>query len=296
MKYIVKLLALAAGIISASQINAQTYYNPNRPKITSTGVVNGNNIETMLIPRGKTTHIYSPDPILYVDIASNNVEGDIQEEHPNILRIRPDADSFYINEHFLVTVVTKNYITTLKLVLTDEHSYEGQLSHIITIDPNKGLVFGDDEDLHPNEFKRLATLALTKKRTINNIATNKYAMELFVNNLYTIGDYVIVDMSIKNNSNIQYDINEIRFRLEDLKVFKATVSQELEMKPVFTLYQDAGNIIKRKKSYRNIYIFKKFTYPTQKKFVIELTEKEISGRKLQTSINYNQLLKADYFL
>ena len=290
---IILFLLTLLGTTANSQ--PRTYKNGYPTKATASGIINTSNITTYYIPSGKTTHIFSPVDIQYVDISSNEVEGDIQEENPKILRLRPNLDSFIINEDFLVTIVTKAYIVTINLVVT-EPTATRQVSNLITIDPNAGLLFNQDDDLNPREFKKLSTMALTKKRNIFNIATNKYQLEMQVNNLYTVGDYIIVDLSIKNNSNIQYNVNETRFRLEDSKVFKATVSQELEIKPLYTLYTDTNSIIKRKKAYRNIYVFKKMTYPTQKKFIIELTEEGISGRKLEASINYNQLLKADYFL
>lgn len=297
MNTLYKTLSFALlALVSAPLVQAQTYYNANIQKVTSTGLINDKNMESFLVPIEKTTQIYSPDAILYVDITSDNVEGDIQEENPNMLRIKPNPDSFMNNDFFLVTIVTKNYVQTFKMVVSGVQNPNTVYTHLIAVDPNKGLLFDNDNDLNPSEFKRVATMALTKKRKINNIATSDYGMEMTVNNLYTLGDYILVDLTINNKSNIQYDVNDMRFRLEDLKQYKATVSQELEMNPLYTLYKDDNNVIKRKRSYRNVYVFKKFTYPTQKTFIIELTEKGISGRKIRTDINYNQLLKADYFL
>jgi hypothetical protein len=47
------------------------------------------------------------------------------------------------------------------------------------------------------------------------------------------------------------------------------------------------------KQYRNIFVFKKFTYPGNKLLHIELSEKQLSGRIITLSVPYKDVLKAD---
>ncbi|HUZ57503.1 MAG TPA: DUF4138 domain-containing protein, partial [Hanamia sp.] len=86
------------------------------------------------------------------------------------------------------------------------------------------------------------------------------------------------------------DIDQIRFKIVDKQSVKATVSQDIELKPFYSLYQPDGKIITSR--WRNFYIFKKFTYPTQKLLEIEMTEKQYSGRRVDLKIEYNQILKS----
>jgi len=75
------------------------------------------------------------------------------------------------------------------------------------------------------------------------------------------------------------------------KIYKATNSQSLEIKPVYKLYDKD----KFKKSYRNIYVFKKFTFPNSKVLAIRLLEEPISGRTIELKIKYSDILNADTF-
>jgi hypothetical protein len=50
-----------------------------------------------------------------------------------------------------------------------------------------------------------------------------------------------------------------------------------------------------RKNFRNIYVFKKFTYPNSKVMIIRLIEEQLSGRTIEMKVNYSDILKADTF-
>ena len=47
--------------------------------------------------------------------------------------------------------------------------------------------------------------------------------------------------------------------------------------------------------YRNVIVLKKMTFPNDKVLTIEMAEKQISGRNIQLSIDYEDVLSADSF-
>jgi hypothetical protein len=100
----------------------------------------------------------------------------------------------------------------------------------------------------------------------------------------------MIELAAKNRTNLQFNIDQIRFKIIDKKTVKATISQDIELKPVYSLYNTEGRIITER--FNNFYIFKKFTYPTEKLLDIEMTEKQYSGRKVDLKIKYNQVLNA----
>ena len=73
---------------------------------------------------------------------------------------------------------------------------------------------------------------------------------------------------------------------------KATNLQSVEIKPIIT-YLDDNSF---KKNYRNIFVFEKFTFPEDKVFSIEISEKQISGRTILLRISYADVLRADNFI
>ena len=72
-------------------------------------------------------------------------------------------------------------------------------------------------------------------------------------------------------------------------MLKATNNQQVELDPEYVLYtQD-----KIQKSYRNVFVFKKFTFPNEKMLEIELSEKQLSGRNMKLQLDYKQILNAE---
>lgn len=112
-----------------------------------------------------------------------------------------------------------------------------------------------------------------------------------LNNIYAAGDYFFIDFSIENKTNIQFDIDEVRIKLADKKVSKATNAQVIELKPEMVLEQGKSFL----HGYRNVLVVKKLTFPNEKVLTIEMSEKQISGRAILLTIDYEDVLNADNF-
>ena len=83
----------------------------------------------------------------------------------------------------------------------------------------------------------------------------------------------------------------MKFSIEDKKIYKATNNQSILLNPLFSLNDQT----KVRKSYRNIFVFEKFTFPNSKTLKIRLIEEQISGRVIDMKINYSDVLQADTF-
>lgn len=125
------------------------------------------------------------------------------------------------------------------------------------------------------------------KKPIRKVKDLKMILQL--NNVYVIDDYIFMDISLENRSNLSYSVDGIHFSIEDKKIYRAANNQSIEMKPIFRLYGTK----KFNKTYRNIYVFKKFTYPNSKVFNIRFFEEQISGRTIEMKIKYSDVLNAD---
>ena len=112
-----------------------------------------------------------------------------------------------------------------------------------------------------------------------------------LNNIYTVGDYFFLDFSIENRTRIRFDIDEIRVKLADKKVSKASNAQVIELQPEMVLEQVKSFLL----GYRNIVVIRKMTFPNDKVLTIELSEKQISGRNISLNIDYEDVLSADSF-
>lgn len=233
-----------------------------------------------------STHFLSPEPIQYVDISTHAVEGDLPV--PNILRIKPVADSIISNSDLgVVTIVGQKFMTQFKIEYTP---FMDKATTQVELMPDELKSFEHPEfTLSDNDMNRYALDILRKKPSYHNVKSSAFDMNAYLNNIYTVGDYFFVDVTFYNKTNIQYSIDQIRFKIEDKKITKATNVQEVEIKSVFDLHKATSF----KKKYRNVFVFKKFTFPGDKVFTIELAENQISGRVIYLQVDYKDVLKAD---
>ncbi|WP_018480028.1 conjugative transposon protein TraN [Pontibacter roseus] len=228
-----------------------------------------------------STHIVSPEPIQYVDISTDDVAGDIPVA--NILRVKPKHGGA---KPGIITIVGERFLVQYKLA----YSRADRADTEVRIDPTRV-----DDYLNPavamsrEDMTRFALLALQRKPRFNSVTTKGQGMQARLNNIYTVGDYFFIDVSLRNDTNIPYTVDQIRFKIEDKKVVKATNFQQVELQPSFQLY-DTGNF---KRQYRNVFVFRKFTFPEEKVFHIEVAEEQISGRTISLKIDYSDILHAD---
>jgi conjugative transposon TraN protein len=233
-----------------------------------------------------STHFLSPEPIQYVDISTHSVEGDLPVA--NILRIKPILDSIKGNVDLgVVTIVGQKFMTQFKIEYTA--SMNSATTQVELLPEDLKSFEHPDFTLSDNDINRYALDILRKKPSYHNVKASAFDMNAYLNNIYTVGDYFFVDVTFYYKTNIQYSIDQIRFKIEDKKITKATNVQEVEIQSVFDL-QKAKSF---KKKYRNVFVFKKFTFPGDKIFTIELAENQISGRVIYLQVDYKDILKAD---
>lgn len=261
------------------------------------------------ISEGINLHIISPEPIQYVDLSTEQLTGDLPTA--NIARIKITDQNIAIQEEKLKKTLahTKSNILTngnnIGIITVVAQSFIAQYKAVYRNQDNLNTISNihiQPEDMQPVEFdkmvfsnfelRKFAMDIIQKKSEKNPIREEKNLKLGFqLNNVYVISDYIFLDMTIKNNSNLSYDIEDLKFSLEDKKIHKATNNQSVDLTPILQLNPQKHF----RKNFRNIYVFKKFTYPNSKVMMIRLIEEQLSGRTIEMKVNYSEILKADTF-
>lgn len=283
MKKLITILCVFYSLCASAQQHSKESYTTIKGNIS----IAERNVINATIPLNSTTHFVSPEPISYVDISSQDIQGDLTEK--NVFRLRPDESKFQEGDAFTITIVTQSYISVYRLTVTAAGK-DSSGAYVISINPNDAVQLNQSAVLNNQQFFDLGVMAMKKNRSIYNIETKAYGMKMYVKNIYSVGDYIMLELGAKNKTNLQFDIDQIRFKIIDKHTVKATVSQDIELQPLYSMNNADGQIIYNEWS--NFYIFKKFTYPTQKLFEIEMTETQYSGRKISLKVEYNQILKS----
>ncbi|MRI64231.1 conjugative transposon protein TraN [Ornithobacterium rhinotracheale] len=249
---------------------------------------------------GVNLHIISPEPIQFVDLSTNELIGDLPAE--NIARIKIN-DGENLNDSIVIPKKKIKQYSELGIITVVGQSFMAQYRAVYQ-GKNIGITTNlqiEAEQMQPLEYQNIQFSNIELRNFANKIFQKKIKrpireekdlkLELCLNNVYVMSDYIFLDITFKNKSNLSYDIDAVKFSVEDKKIYKATNNQSIIIKPLFQLY----NQVSFRKNFRNIYVFKKFTYPNSKVLNIRLLEKQLSGRTIELKVKYSDILNADTF-
>lgn len=268
-----KICTLLIGVLTVCGANAQTTYEE---------------MELLTVNEQVTTVITATEPIRFVDISTDKVAGD--QPISNTIRLKPkeaghaDGDVLAI-----VTIVTERYRVQYALI------YTTRLQEAVT---DKEVQMEEQQPFHnpavslsTEDMYRFARQIWTSPARYRDVSNRKHRMIMRLNNIYAVGEYFFIDFSVENRTDIRFDIDEIRVKLADKKVSKATNSQIIELKPEIMLEKTKSFL----HGYRNVMVVRKMTFPNDKVLTIEMSEKQISGRTISVNIDYEDVLNADSF-
>ncbi len=272
-KGIITAFLLAVGLPGVRNAQAQTTYEE---------------MEQLTVNEQITTVITASEPVRLVDISTDKVAGD--QPINNIIRLKPKEAGHEDGEVLaVVTIVTERYRTQYALI------YTTRMKEAVT---DKEILLQEREaynnpavSMSTTDMTRYARRIWNSPAKFRNVATKAHRMVMRLNNIYAVGDYFFIDFSIENKTNIRFDIDEIRVKLADKKLAKATNAQTIELTPALVLEQ--GKVFRH--GYRNVIVVKKMTFPNDKLMTIEMTERQISGRNISLNIDYEDVLSADSF-
>ena len=245
-------------------------------------------MEQLTVNEHVTTVITASEPVRLVDISTDMVVGD--KPIDNTVRLKP-ADGSHEDGDVLaiVTVVTERYRVQYALVYTtraEEAVSDKEIQLSETIQYHNPAVSMSTEDM-----VRYARRIWNGPAKYRNVKTRKHRMTMRLNNIYTVGEYFFIDFSVENRTNLRFDIDELRFKLSDKKQVKSTNVQVLDLQPALLL--DKSSAFRH--GYRNVVVLKKMTFPNDKVLTIELSEKQVSGRTISMTVDYEDVLAADSF-
>lgn len=245
-------------------------------------------MEQLTVNEFITTVITASEPILLVDVSTDKVVADRPLD--NVLRLKPKEGEHEDGEILaIVTIVTERYRSQYALIYTTRMEEAVTDKEIELVERN--AFHHPSISLSTEDMVHFARRVWQSPAKFRNVSTRQNRMIIRLNNIYAVGDYFFIDFSVENRTNIRFDIDELRFKLADKKQSKSTNMQIVELKPAFILDRSTSFL----HGYRNVAVLKKMTFPNDKVLTIELSEKQISGRTISMSIDYEDVLSADSF-
>ena len=220
-------------------------------------------LEQITVNEQVTTVVTASEPIHFVDVSTDKVAGD--KPIDNTVRFKPKEGGHADGEVLaIVTIITERYRTQYALVYTTKMEEAVSDKEIM---PQERMNYTNPAvSLSTEDMTRFARRVWNSPAKIHNIKSRKHRVEMRLNNVYAVGEYFF-------------------------KVQKATNNQTIELTPSLVLDKCKSFL----HGYRNVIVIKKMTFPNDKVVIIELSEKQISGRTISISIDYEDVLSADAF-
>lgn len=243
-----------------------------------------------------TTHVILPENITMVDLSTDLVAGN--QCNDNIVRMKPIFETDSLGHEIkpqdgqilgVVTIIGERNIVDYQLVY---RSVLAEVEPVVIVAAGDMTSYINPMVSMPKDLIALYAWSIfTSGRKFHNINSSDNGIKAMINNIYSVGNYFFIDYSLINKTNIPYDIADVRVKLTDKKQSKATNVQAIEIDPVFTL----NNAKQFNKSFRNVIVIDKLTFPNEKVLNLEISENQISGRVISLSMEYSDILNADSF-
>jgi len=232
----------------------------------------------------KTTNIVFPYPIISVDRGSKDVLAQKAKGVENVLQIKAAKKDFAQTN---LTVMTAD--GRLNSFLVDYSEQPSILNICFMQEENKDVTTILSQGLNESELEKNANNAIESTKKFGCVTDKKFGIRFSLDGLFIKDDVMYIRFNIKNDTYINYDIDQFRCYIRDARKAKRTAAQEIEKTPL--LVYNKTDKVKAKQSHTFICAVSKFTIPDKKIFIIQLMEKN-GGRRLELHIRNRKIIQA----
>lgn len=232
----------------------------------------------------KTTNIIFPYSIVSVDIGSRDVLAQKAKGVENILQIKAAKDSFPQTN---ISIITNDGKLTSFLV--DYAEEPSVLNLSLTGLMAKQAIAIPSESVNQEQMEYYASVAAGSKQKIRGIKDETFGIRLKLFGIFIHDDIMLLRFNIANQTNINYDIDQLRLYIRDQKKSKRTATQEIEISPV--LVQSNISKVTGQSDSTVVFVVPKFTIPDKKYLAVQLMEKN-GGRHLELRVKNKKIVKA----
>lgn len=236
----------------------------------------------------KTSNLVFPEAITSIDRGSQDILVQKAEGVENILRIKAAAKGFEETNLSVITRDGKLYSFLVCYTALPKY-FNVNIATPALAAESVASSTGTTSKWKEGDLQSYAERVLRAKGTMRPLKDQKAKMQMHLAGLYVRGNVLFCKLTIWNASNIDFDIDVLRFYIRDKKLPKRTASQETDVVPLYQL----GNAshIRGKGSETIVFALPKFTIADDKLLYVEVMEKK-GARNLQVKAKNKHLMKA----
>ena len=276
-----KICAVLIVGIAVFLLNEQAYGQLARPMVKDSIITP----YPLVVTYYKTTNLIFPYNIKSVDRGSRDILVQKAKGVENILQVKAGKMGFDETNLTVITADGKLYSYVLNYVDTPAVL---NISFANTLHWNPEAYFSENR-INEAEVQKDAQNIATAKKTIRGLKDKSFGVGFQLDGIYIHEEVMYFRIKIDNESNVNYDINQLRFFIRDQKKSKRTATQELEIYALYT-FNDTSVIAGQSKQVL-VFAVPKFTIPDKKYLTIQLMEKN-GGRNMELAVHNKTIVKA----
>jgi conjugative transposon TraN protein len=265
----------------------------------------------------KTTHIIFPSKIREFDAGTDYVLAQVPENVTNVLRVKANGQTAFCAPGSTAE-------TNMTIITDDGNLYSFLVRHqpdpeVLNInmannqpadEPNPQMHSlsranhvpvlltngkanaqnAKPADLSPTELRHDSERIYERKGFIRRIKAKKQGISSRLMGLYVHGKVMYLQLAFQNKTDIDYDVDFIKFYVRDRDKLKRMAAQEVELQP-YTTYPAEVRTLKANTKQQAIFALPLRTLSDDKVLEIELYERD-GGRHLKYQADSNELIKA----
>lgn len=262
----------------------------------------------------KTTHIIFPAKIKEFDAGTDYILAQIPETVTNVLRVKanPKATAFCQSDSSRetnMTVITEDggFYSFLIRYQQEPEILNINMANNLTADAYTSRSLGINQsmvlsiastspsidgkpNLSESDLLYQCERIESRKPFIRNIGASAMRLTSLLTGIYVAEKVMYLQIELRNDSQIDYDPDFIKFYVRDKDVLKRMAAQEMELNP-HTHFPNSPKLLRAKTEHRVVYALPLTTLTQDKVIDVELYEKN-GGRHLRFQVEPDILLLA----
>ncbi len=242
----------------------------------------------------KSTFIYFNDQVISIDVGLNNsYDATFEKNYVRLTAIQQKAD--YTTN---LTVVTKSGIYGFLVdykeqpeklyYFPEDFTALRSFSSSPTVQSTPQAMNFQNTGVN-QEVDDLCRLIATKKMDYPVAAFSKADVFFSVDKIYVRDDKFYIKVVANNESNIDFDVDFIKFHIKNKRKMKRSSLQEVYKQPLYCHNKITKLLANTKQT--TVFVLDKFTIMKKKQFLVEVEEKG-GERNMSFQINHKDILNA----
>lgn len=226
----------------------------------------------------KTVHILFPSPVTYIDIGSMDIIAGKAAGAENVVRVKAAIRDFPKETNLTVITEDGGYYSFDARYAENPQVATHEIGAATSAPPGRADAARRRSRAARSHRTRTSRRSqedaqrhLPAQPNRDAAAEKHYGIETEVQGIYVRNDVIYIHLSLYNNSNISFEVEDLHFRIEDRKAAKRTAQQQTPLE-LLRVCNDL-HVVRARQRQRTVFALPKFTMPDDKILVLEIVER-----------------------